>query len=296
MTATGRKRKFSSIVTAQARPLVVASVGSLAKNVLAKGLGMATEAVRITRQSLLAERAFYLAMMAALFLLVVWGFAPSFFLRVWLTAPPTYIDRPDWMSWAFIAHGLLASGWLILFAVQTVLIGRKQLRLHKAIGQLAYPLYFANIATGAFVGFLGARYGFHGVPFDSITFAALPWMVILAFAILGWAGLKERRDPQRHKRLMLLATIVLADAGIARVTVFHGLLPDWMSATALFLIPLVVWDLATLRRLHRTTILGGLLVAAVLLLAIPVGMSEPWHAAVSTIIASEGMAAGRIAQ
>jgi Na+-translocating ferredoxin:NAD+ oxidoreductase RnfD subunit len=120
-------------------------------------------------------------------------------------------------------------------------------------------------------------------------------MVILAFAVLGWAGLKERRDPQRHKRLMLLATIALADAGIARVTFFHGLLPQWMSATALFLIPLVVWDLATLRRLHRTTILGGSVVAAAVLLAIPIGMGEPWHAVVPTIIGSEGMPAGRIA-
>jgi hypothetical protein len=256
---------------------------------------MRTEAVRKTRQSLRAERAFYLSMMAAIFLVVVWGFAPSFFLRGWLTPPASYIDRPDWMSWAFIAHGVLATGWLILFAVQTVLIGQKHLRLHKAIGQSSYPLYFANIATGTFVGFLGARYGFHAVPFDSITFAALPWMVILAFAVLGWAGLKERRDPQRHKRLMLLATIALADAGIARVTVFHGLLPNWMSATALFLVPLMVWDLAILRRLHRTTILGGLLVAAAVLLAIPVGMSEPWHAVVSTIIGSEGMSAGKIA-
>jgi hypothetical protein len=256
---------------------------------------MVTESVQKTRQSLFAERVFYLSMMAAIFLLVVWGFAPSFFLRSWLTPPATYIDRPDWMSRAFIAHGLLATGWLILFAVQTVLIGRKQLRLHKAIGEATYPLYFANVAMGAFVGFVGARYGFHAVPFDSITFAALPWMVILAFAVLGWAGLKERRDPQRHKRLMLLATIALADAGIARVTVFRGLLPDWMSATALFLIPLVVWDLAKFRRLHRTTILGGLLVAAAVLLAIPVGMSEPWHAVVSTIIGGEGMPAGKIA-
>jgi FtsH-binding integral membrane protein len=255
---------------------------------------MATKVVRTARQSILAERAFYLSMTAAIFLLVLWGFAPSFFLRGLLTPPPTYIDRPDWMSWAFIAHGVLATGWLILFAVQTVLIGRKQLRLHKAIGQSAYPLYFANIATGVFVGFLGARYGFH-VPFDSITFAALPWMVILAFALLGWAGLKERKDPQRHKRLMLLATIALADAGIARVALFHGVLPQWMSATALFLIPLIVWDLATLRRLHRTTVLGGLLVAAAVLLAIPVGMSKPWHMAVSAIIGSGGMPAGKIA-
>src|SRR4028119_1749717 len=117
---------------------------------------MATQAVRKTRQSIMAERAFYLSMMAAIFLLVVWGFAPSFYLRSLVTPPPTYIDRPDWMSWMFIAHGVLATAWLVLFAVQTVLIGRKQLRLHNAIGQSVKTLYFVLVGTGLFVGYIGA--------------------------------------------------------------------------------------------------------------------------------------------
>jgi hypothetical protein len=184
---------------------------------------------------------------------------------------------------------------MVLFAVQTVLIGRKQLRLHKAIGQSVKPLYFVLVGTGVLVGYVGARYGFHQVPFDSVTFSALPWLVITVFAILGWAGLHERRDPQRHKRLMLLATLALSDAGIARVGFFHAFLPPWMNGTVLLLIPLILWDLATLRRVHRTTVKGGLLVAAALLLSIPIGSTAPWHAVVTTIIGSDGMPAGQIA-
>ena len=254
---------------------------------------MATATARRTRQSLAAERSFFLAMMAAIFLLVVVGFARSFYFRGWATPPASYIDRPDWMSWTFIAHGVLYTIWLLLFAVQTVLIGSKRLPLHKRIGQSVYPLYFAIVAMGLFVGYLGARYGFHAVPFDSITFSALPWLVILAFAVLGWAGLKERRDPQRHKRLMLLATIAIADAGIARVSFFHGYLPIWLSPTVLMLIPLLVWDLATLRRIHRTTIIGGMLVAGALLLSVPLGMSKPWHAFVTTVLGIETVPAGQ---
>jgi len=254
---------------------------------------MATTAARKTRQSLTAERTFFLAMMAAIFLLVILGFARSFYFRGWSTPPASYIDRPDWMSWTFIVHGLLFTIWLLLFAVQTVLIGSKRLPLHKRIGQSVYPLYFAIVAMGLFVGYLGARYGFHAVPFDSITFSALPWLVILAFAVLGWAGLKERRDPQRHKRLMLLATIAVADAGIARVTFLH-FTPIWMSPTVLMLIPLFVWDLATLRRIHRTTIAGSLIVAAALMLSVPLGTTRPWHAFVSTIIGIKAVPAGQI--
>jgi hypothetical protein len=254
---------------------------------------MATVAARRTRQSLTAERTFFLSMMAAIFLLVVVGFARSFYFRSWAAPPASYIDRPDWMSWTFIAHGVLFTNWLVVFAVQTVLIGSKRLPLHKRIGQSVYPLYFAMVAGGLFVGFLGARHGFHAVPFDSVTFSALPWLVILAFAVLGWAGLKERRDPQRHKRLMLLATIAIADAGIARVSFFHGYLPLWLSPTVLMLIPLLVWDLATLRRIHRTTIAGGLVVAAAVLLAVPLGMTKPWHAFVTTVFGIEAVPAGQ---
>jgi FtsH-binding integral membrane protein len=253
---------------------------------------MATLGARKTRRSLRSERIFFLSMMATIFVLVAWGFAPSFYLREWMTPPPTHIDRPGWMGWIFIAHGLLFTIWLLLFAMQTVLFGSKQLLLHKRIGRSVYPLYFAIVAMGLFVGYLGARHGFHDVPFDSVTFSALPWLVIAAFAILGWAGLNERKDPQRHKRLMLLATIAIADAGIARVVFLQPVLPPWMSRTVLLLVPLIVWDLATLRRVHRTTVKGGLLVAAALLLSVPIGMSRPWHALVSAVIGSEGAPAG----
>jgi hypothetical protein len=63
----------------------------------------------------------------------------------------------------------------------------------------------------------------------------------------------------------------------------------------LLLFPLLFWDLATLRRIHRTTVKGGLLVAAALMLSVPIGMTRPWHAVVTTIIGSEGMPAGKIA-
>lgn len=254
---------------------------------------MATVAARKTKTSLRSERAFFLGMMAALVVLDVWGFAHSFYLRSVLAPPVTYLDRPDWMRWAFMIHGTLFTCWIILFAAQTVLIGSKRLPLHKQVGQAIYPLFFAIVAYGLFVGWLGARHGFHDVPFDSVTFSALPWLVILSFAILVWAGLNERRDPQRHKRLMLLGTIVLSDAGIARVALFQGILPPWFDVTVFMLVPLILWDMATLRRVHPTTVKGGLLVAAALLLSVPTGMTRPWHAVVETLIGGPGVPAGQ---
>lgn len=254
---------------------------------------MATLAHRPARTPLQAERIFFLSMMAALLVLVAWGFAPSFYLRHWLAPPPTHIDRPGWFGWTFIIHGVLFTLWMLLFCVQTILIGSKRLRWHKQIGKAVYPLYFAMIAVGTFVGFLGAKYGFHDVPFDSLTFSALPWIVLAVFALLGWAGIHERKDPQRHKRLMLLATIAIADAGIARVTVFQHFLPPWLDPTVFMIVPLIAWDMATLHRVHRTTVRGGLLVAAALLLSVPVGMTRPWHMLVGSVLGLHGVPSGQ---
>ena len=245
---------------------------------------MATVTARQTRESVRNERIFYLSMTGAIFVLVVWGFARSFYFRTVLTPPPTWIDRPDWTGWLFVAHGVLFSLWLGLFVTQTMLIGSKNLPLHKRVGRAAWPLYFAVVAMGLVIGWFGAAYGFHGVPFDSVTFSALPWLVIVAFAILCGLGLRERRDPQRHKRLMLLGTLGLCDAGIARVSLFYPFIPEWTSATTFLVIPVILWDLATLRRIHPATLLGTALIVLALIASIPIGQSAVWHGLVTGLL------------
>ena len=252
---------------------------------------MATIAGRKTRQSLRSERAFFLSMTAAIFLLVVWGFSRSFYFRTVMDPPATWIDTPGWFGWVFVLHGMVFTMWLALFAAQVVLIGSRRLPLHKRVGQAAWPLYFAMVAIGMFVGTLGAIYGFHDVPFDSVTFSALPWIGMLSFAALAAMGLKERRDPQRHKRLMLLALIVISDAGIARVTYFQQILPPWITMTPFLLLPPILWDLATLRRVHPATILGSGLVILSLVASIPIGQSAVWHGFVNGVLGIPGVPA-----
>lgn len=236
------------------------------------------------RVSSRAERAFYLAMALVLLVFVGWGFSASFYLRPFgASVPPTSLDGtgPGW--WLFVAHGGVFTAWLLLFVAQTALVGSRQLRLHRAIGRNAYWLYALVVATGLLVTFYGARYGFHIPGLDRQTFAAVPFFTILAFAILAWSGLAERSDVQRHKRLMLLAMIALSDAGLGRIAFFRLFMADWLPATVLMLVPLLLWDLATRGRPHRTTLSAGLLVAAVLILAIPIGMTAPWHALVNAV-------------
>jgi hypothetical protein len=60
-----------------------------------------------------------------------------------------------------------------------------------------------------------------------------------------------RRDPQSHKRLMLLATINLLTAAIARWPVLQAGPLAFFGLTDLFIVALAVWDFRTRGRLHR---------------------------------------------
>jgi hypothetical protein len=106
--------------------------------------------------------------------------------------------------------------------------------------------------------------GFFDVPDPPLKFLAKPLLDMVMFAALAGGAIAWRRVSQTHKRLMLLATIVLLEAVIVRWPIaFVTMGPDvaFILKTA-FLVPLVLWDFRSLGRLHPATLWGGLLVIA----------------------------------
>jgi hypothetical protein len=88
----------------------------------------------------------------------------------------------------------------------------------------------------------------------------------------------ERRNPQAHKRLMVLATIGLLPPALARWLIFHlGLgAPVVLGVTTLFLVPLVVWDLKTRGRLHPATLWAGLFVVLSVPVRLAIAFTPAW--------------------
>jgi hypothetical protein len=100
---------------------------------------------------------------------------------------------------------------------------------------------------------------------------------LFAGLALAW----RRREPQAHKRLIILAAIVLMDPSIGRWPIDAlAQIPDfsfWLKLI-LFLVPLMVWDVITLRRLHWATLLGAIVLIAEGLLRGPIGATPQWLA------------------
>ena len=190
-----------------------------------------------------------LAMLASVCL----GFARSFLLRPWF--PEVKVPPEPF----FLLHGAVFLTWFILLVVQTTLVARGRLVVHRSLGVLGAVLATAMILAGLTGAIIAARRpgGFIGIPIPPLQFLVIPFGDMVLFASLIGTGLSLRRRPQAHKRLMLIGSITILTAAIARWPfVLGGGPPAFFGITDLFLVPLVVWDFSTRRRLHPATPLG----------------------------------------
>jgi hypothetical protein len=135
------------------------------------------------------------------------------------------------------------------------------------------------VGIGTLVAIQAVLRGVAPFGMDPRRFLIVPLFAVGLFAVFVVAGVRARRDPQSHKRLMLLATIALLPPAIARWALQLGLGPPAVLAIAtLFLVPMVVWDLKTRRRLHPVTLWGGLLLVIAGPLRLVLARTDGWLA------------------
>jgi hypothetical protein len=116
---------------------------------------------------------------------------------------------------------------------------------------------------------------------DSAVSAAIPLIGIAGFAIVIYFSWRARRRPDAHKRLILIATMALVGAAFGRFPwPRFGLPPAAGPVTGLGigLLILIVYEIISIRRIHRSTMWAAPLVFASVALAVPIGMTPAWHA------------------
>lgn len=215
---------------------------------------MATLAVGHGRRS--AERLFYTGIAISMFAAVFLGFARSFFLRPWFPEVPAPTEP------VFFVHGLAFTAWLVLLVAQPALVAAHRTDLHRKLGWTGAGLAAAMVALGTFGALVAARRptGFVGISLPPLQFLAVPLVDMTLFATFVALAVAKRRDTQSHKRLMMLASVNLLAAGIARwpFSMMQAGPPMFFGLSDLFIVALVGWDLASRGRLHPVTLWGGL--------------------------------------
>jgi hypothetical protein len=182
------------------------------------------------------------------------GFAPTYFLRGYFGGSP--------LSPLVHLHGLVFTGWILLAATQTALVAARRIDLHRRLGIAGVVWAGLLPIFGLTTAIDSARRNVAANPVEALTFLVLPFGDVLVFATLAGAGFYFRRRPQTHKRLMLLATIGILDAAVARwpLEVIQTSSFAFFVLTDLFIVPGVVYDLVSRRRIHPAYVWGGLFI------------------------------------
>ena len=225
------------------------------------------------------DRWFYPGMAVAVLTAVLVGFAPTYYLRSRFTSAPL----PIFLH----AHGLLFSAWIVMFLGQTLLVAARKTRLHRTLGWVGAGLAVLMIPVGAMAGILSMRAQVDaGHAGEAQTFLTTPLLSMLVFLILVGAAVSLRRRPEAHKRLMLLGTISLLDAPIARWPLEFLTTSAWAlyAVADCFIVASMLYDVAVRRSVHPVYLWGGLLIVAGQALRVPIGQTEAWHAVARALL------------
>jgi len=214
------------------------------------------------------SRIFFVVVASVALVVPFVGFAPTYYLKGWFGTPEI---KP-----LVHVHAALFTLWPVLLLAQTLLIRARNVRLHITLGTAATVLAGLMVVTGFLVIMGKPR------PTEYMrAFIFTPLLGLILFAGFFAVAIRFRRDPATHKRLMLLATLFIIPAGMTRLMRFVGLNPvsyEFVSY-ALVLLPLALYDMVQLRKLHPATLYGG----AILVLRHPlhalVAHTAAWQAA-----------------
>jgi hypothetical protein len=192
--------------------------------------------------------------------LVFAGFARTFYLR-------SATFRP--LAPPLLVHGVLFSSWFVLLVAQVSLVAA----LMVVVG-IVTTLYATRLAAPN----AGA---------DALAFMTTPLFDILLFALLSGAGLAYRRQPETHKRLMLLATIAIFPPAIARLPfafIAEGGPWEVFAVADAILVACVAYDTIVRRRLNPVFACGALVIIVSQPLRIAIGGSHAWQTFAASLV------------
>ena len=217
------------------------------------------------------ERWFYIGMSIALVITVFAGFAPTYYLRPYFNTAP--------LMPLLHLHGFVFTSWLVLFVTQTTLVAAHRTDIHRRLGVAGGVIAVLMVLLGVTTALVRANQGATPLPgISPLSFLVVPLGDMFVFSILVGAGFYYRRRPDVHKRLMLLATISILAAAIARLpfAIMRAGPPAFFGLTDVFVVACILYDLVTLRRIHRATALAGLFIVASQPLRLMLGGTHAW--------------------
>ncbi len=217
------------------------------------------------------DHLFFSATSILILICVLVGFGPTYFLAG--------IFRAHLPSVIIHFHAAVFSCWIFFLVIQTALVSFQRVDIHRRVGLFVFGLAGLMVILGLLAGanLLVRNVAPRGM--DARTFYVVPFSEMVMFPTLVFLAYRARRDPASHKRLILIATVALLGVAFTRFhaaflyrTIFSALFASYS-----FLLLLALYDLWSIRKLHRATWTGSVLVIGVGLLRFPFAHTAAWQ-------------------
>lgn len=189
-----------------------------------------------------AGRSFYLGMMAAITVLILYGFSHTVGKDVLHPAetPPTIL----------YIHVITYTLWLGVLMSQTLLVWLRNPRLHRKLGMMGALFGLFMVVLGIATTIVMGRFQVaHRGP-EAGMFIFRPFEDIIFFGVTFGLAIYWRKKPDFHRRLMLLAACSVTPPAISRIPAIHSLGAIYVITDMLILAG-VCNDLVTQRTVHK---------------------------------------------
>ncbi len=264
---------------------------------------MAEATIAAPRRSARREQVYFWLALTCLTISTL-GFLPVYFIAMGMGL---YVAEP-----VVHIHGMVMFSWMILFCVQTWLAANGRMPAHRAWGMLGVALIAAMVCTTAVITSL--RLAQASAPGQTAhatravrAFAYTNMAGVLVVAPMFTVAIANIGRPEVHKRLMLVASVAMLGAPIARLFLLAAagmpdphpaLLPSGVPIAGappiyfsippsllgdLVLVAGMIHDKRALGRVHPTYWIGGGLLLAYQLAGPLIALSAPWQAFASAL-------------
>ncbi len=227
------------------------------------------------RLNLRYDNLFFSGMAAVALLVVLIGFARTYFLAGMFRAPlPNLLVH---------IHGAAFTLWILFFISQISLVAASRVDLHRRLGLVGFALAIVMVVLGTVTASDSlarhvAQPGKETVQ-GLLAFYSVPLGDMLLFSAFVYFGYRNRFQPAVHKRLMWFATLSLLDAGFDRWPVFDPYsLPvvNLICFTPLLLL-MIGYDWWSTGKVQRVSIWSAIFMVVVQQIRHPLGHTAAWQ-------------------
>ena len=245
-----------------------------------------TEITMGDRAASVVARRFYVWMAGTFLAIAVLGFLPTYFMPM----VQSRFEAPPIIH----IHGMIMFAWMTLFFVQTALVSRGGTLAHRTWGMLGVAIATAmGFSVIAVINARVAQLEPMGLAQGELVFSWVQVSGVLMFETLFVLAIVNLKKSELHKRLMVLATISLLDAPIARwfavflapphvmgvpdpaPPVFVDLVPGLIGD--LLIVAAMIFDWRTRGRPHPVYLIGGAAILVVQLTRLPISEMALWQ-------------------